>query len=188
MIFCCVMIIPGVAYAQSDAGTLQIEQEQYILERTGNVLVKVFGSIQVDQYEMDVKIILTHTTPDGELVTHNVRMNNEGYYEFYFAHDWKSIRGNYDVTVSKGEVPIGTVSYELIQDPSYKTDEEVKEEYLMKGDNTNVISDKDTLNLPKKIPDWVKNVFGWYYMDRITEEEVISAIQYLVKNDIIKLD
>ena len=188
MVLCCITVIPGMAYAQSDVGTLQIEQEQYILERAEDVLVKIFGSVQVDQYEMGVKVMLTHTAPDGESLVHNIRINNEGYFEFYFVHDWKSIRGNYDVAVSKGEVPIGTVSYELIQDPSYKTDEEVKKEYLTEGNDTNVISDKDVLNIPKKIPDWVKNVFGWYYMDRITEEEVISAIQYLVKNEIIKLD
>ena len=39
-----------------------------------------------------------------------------------------------------------------------------------------------------KGPLWVKNIVDWYYMDRITDEEVIDAIQYLVKVDIIKLD
>ena len=46
----------------------------------------------------------------------------------------------------------------------------------------------NTVDLTKKIPDWVKDIFGWYYLDLITEDEVIGAIQYLVKVNIIKLD
>jgi hypothetical protein len=56
----------------------------------------------------------------------------------------------------------------------------------MEGNNSNIVQSPD--DTPKKIPDWIKNVFGWYYMDRITEGEVISAIQYLVRNDIINLN
>ena len=34
----------------------------------------------------------------------------------------------------------------------------------------------------------MKNLFHCYYIDRITEEEVIDSIQYLVTNEILKLD
>ncbi|MDH3610445.1 MAG: glycoside hydrolase family 18 protein [Nitrosopumilus sp.] len=40
----------------------------------------------------------------------------------------------------------------------------------------------------KKIPDWVKNLMGWYAEDLIEEDEVISAIQFLIEKGIIKLD
>ena len=46
-ILCCMMIVPAVAYAQNDAEQLQIEYEQYTLKRTGEVLVKVFGEIEM---------------------------------------------------------------------------------------------------------------------------------------------
>ena len=39
-ILCCIMIIPSVTYAQtaeSEVGTLQLDQEQYILKRTGEI-------------------------------------------------------------------------------------------------------------------------------------------------------
>ena len=40
----------------------------------------------------------------------------------------------------------------------------------------------------KKIPDWVKNMMGWY-ADGLTEEhEIISAIKFLIEKGIIKLD
>jgi len=40
----------------------------------------------------------------------------------------------------------------------------------------------------QKIPDWVKNTMQWYLDGAISEDEMISAIQYLVKEKIIKLE
>lgn len=190
-LLCVGVLLPGVAFAQtaeSEAGTLQVEQLQYIVKRTGDVLVKVFGIIDLNTNYANV--VLTHTTPEAESITHNVRTNSDGYYEFYFVHDWESTRGTYEVFVSRNSTAIGAISYELVQDSSYKTDKQVKEEYLSEGNTGPNIAKTpdDELLLPKKIPDWVKNVFGWYYMDRISEQEVISAIEYLVRNEIIKLD
>ena len=182
-ILCCMMIIPATVYAQSDIDTLQIEHEQYILKRTGDVLVKIFGNLELDKYDLPA-VTITHTSPNEKSVTHNVMTNDQGYYEFYFIHDWKSIRGNYDIILLTDATVADTISYELIQDPAYKTDEVAKEEYLMDEENRKT----NAASLTKKIPDWVKNIFGWYYLDRITEGEVIGAIQYLVKVDIIKLD
>ena len=39
-----------------------------------------------------------------------------------------------------------------------------------------------------KIPDWVKNTMQWYLDGAISEDEMISAIQFLVNAGIIKLD
>lgn len=40
----------------------------------------------------------------------------------------------------------------------------------------------------QKIPDWVKNTMQWYLDGSISENEMISAIQFLVKEGIIKLN
>ena len=40
----------------------------------------------------------------------------------------------------------------------------------------------------QKIPVWVKNIMGWYADGSIAEHEIISAIQFLIKEGIIKLD
>ena len=39
-----------------------------------------------------------------------------------------------------------------------------------------------------KIPNWVKNIMGWYSDGLTTEHEIISAIKFLIEEDIIKLD
>ena len=201
-ILCCIMIIPGITYAQtaeSEVGTLHLDQEEYILERTGEILVIIFGNVKELDYNPP-KVLLTHTTPDGISLTHDIRTNGTGYYEFYFTHDWHSTQGNYDVFVSKSNYPyfsqidIGTVSYELMRDPTYDTDQKIKEEYWSSQENKieTMKTVKSVSHLYEMNKDrgtlWVKNIFDWYYMDRITDDEVINAIKYLVKIDIIKLD
>ena len=201
-ILCCIMIIPGITYAQtaeSEVGTLHLDQEEYILERTGEILVIIFGNVKELDYNPP-KVLLTHTTPDGISLTNDIRTNGTGYYEFYFTHDWHSTQGNYDVFVSKSNYPyfsqidIGTVSYELMRDPTYDTDQKIKEEYWLNQENKietmkTVKSVSHIYEMNKDVGNlWVKNIFDWHYMDRITEDEVINAIKYLVKIDIIKLD
>ena len=36
-----------------------------------------------------------------------------------------------------------------------------------------------------KIPDWVKNIFGWYATDQVSEEELLDAIKYLIDEKIL---
>jgi hypothetical protein len=40
----------------------------------------------------------------------------------------------------------------------------------------------------QKIPDWIKNTFAWYVQGQISEDEVLSAIKFLVNQGIIVLD
>jgi glucose/arabinose dehydrogenase len=40
----------------------------------------------------------------------------------------------------------------------------------------------------QKIPQWVREIFVWYSQDKVSEEELLSAIQFLIQQDIIKLD
>jgi len=39
----------------------------------------------------------------------------------------------------------------------------------------------------QKIPDWVRNIFIWYGEKKISEDELIGAIQFLIKEGIIKI-
>ena len=38
-----------------------------------------------------------------------------------------------------------------------------------------------------KLPEWVRNIFSWYGEDKISEDELIGALQFLIKEGIIKI-
>jgi len=40
----------------------------------------------------------------------------------------------------------------------------------------------------ESIPDWVKNIFGWYAQDQVSEDELLNAIKYLIKTGILVVD
>ena len=184
-----------MAYAQNEISSLEVEQEQYILKRTGDVLVKTFGAIELDGRDTSrTQVMLTHTTADGKSQTHYVRTNNEGYYEFYFVHNWDSKRGMYNINVSNNGEIVGNVSYQLIQDPKYKTDEQVKEDYWIEEEyeeeviNTVINAWEYYEGNKKEVNYWMKNIFHWYYTHSITEGEVINSINYLAKSEILRYD
>ncbi|KEQ56404.1 fibronectin type III domain-containing protein [Marine Group I thaumarchaeote SCGC AAA799-N04] len=41
------------------------------------------------------------------------------------------------------------------------------------------------LELTEKIPGWVKNIFGWYANDEVSEVELLNAIKYLINERIL---
>jgi len=45
----------------------------------------------------------------------------------------------------------------------------------------------ETHAVPSKIPSWVKNVFVWYGEGKVSEDELLGAIKFLVDNGIIQL-
>ena len=47
--------------------------------------------------------------------------------------------------------------------------------------------DTSPVNSQTKIPSWVRNIFIWYGQGKLSDDEVINAIKYLVEKDIIKL-
>jgi len=44
------------------------------------------------------------------------------------------------------------------------------------------------LELTEKIPSWVKNIFGWYATDQVSEDELLNAIKYLINEGILIVD
>ena len=80
VVLCCMIVMPGMLYAQEEQIPLQVEQQEYILERTGDILVKICGSIELDGHQASrTQVVLTHDSPDGESKTHILKTNSYGY-------------------------------------------------------------------------------------------------------------
>ena len=59
----------------------------------------------------------------------------------------------------------------------------VNESPLNQSSNIPIKSDSVT-----KIPDWVKNIFIWYGQDKVSEDDLLNAIKFLINQEIIKMN
>jgi glucose/arabinose dehydrogenase len=46
----------------------------------------------------------------------------------------------------------------------------------------------ENIEAKQKIPDWVRNIFVWYGQDKVSEQELLNAIKFLVQEKIIQLE
>ena len=46
----------------------------------------------------------------------------------------------------------------------------------------------EKIEVKQKIPDWVRNIFVWFGQDKVSEEELLNAIKFLVQEKIIQLE
>lgn len=46
----------------------------------------------------------------------------------------------------------------------------------------------EKIEIKQKIPDWIRNIFVWYGQDKVSEEELLDAIKFLVQEKIIQLE
>jgi len=50
-----------------------------------------------------------------------------------------------------------------------------------------VVEEPPVVDEPKpKVPDWVRNIFIWYAEERISEDELLDAIQFLIDQGILQ--
>ena len=137
---------------------LQVEKKNYDRPYTGTANVKLFGKLE--NKDPAEKISFRVTYPDGYIDDLSVVPTKDGYFENYLIIDRKSPLGTYVVSgYNHFGVYLGSVKYDLI--------------------------DKETSE--QKIPDWVKNTMGWFSEGLISEDEMISAIEFLISQGIIKL-
>ena len=73
-------------------------------------------------------------------------------------------------------------------DTNYPQYSSIYEAVGLKEIKSEKIDPEPTSISAKKVPDWAKNIFGWYANDIVSEDELLNAIRYLIKEGIIKVD
>ena len=109
-----------------------------------------------------------------------------------------AVLGDYEIEVfSENGNAIGTTTFSIIK-PSASNAIQVSEVPEDIGDTSepelveesiaNSIANKPQLENTPKIPDWVKNIFILYADGSITENELISALKFLIEEGIIEIN
>ncbi len=125
---------------------------------------------------------------DDDVITTNGAIIQGDYTIDVFSKNGKSAAATTFSIVKPSEpqniqVINNTESKESISDTSKEIDETGKTESVEKSTEI-----KSELENVQNIPDWVKNIFILYADDSITENELISALKFLIEQGIIKIN
>ena len=120
-----------------------------------------------DAATSDVLLSVKISSPNGTVISDFfLTSDSDGMFEFPFELSYDDTSGDYLVNIM-------SMCREIHRDIcTHKTAETT----------ISVIGEES------KIPDWVRNIFVWYAEDSISENELLQALQYLIKEKIIQVD
>ena len=150
--------------AQSEE--LQIDQLVYEKIPHQSVITKFFG--YVDDTQKNSRIFLTVTSPSGDISENKISPTTTGYFESFYSLDKYAELGTYKATAVYKDEIIGIQLFDLINDDTS-------------------ITQNSSINQTSKIPSWAKNIFVWYGQDKISENELLSAIEFLINDGLIRI-
>lgn len=147
--------------SRNDIGKISLQKNSFVLKdfQGGITNVKIFGNIN-DFYE-SYRVKLEIVRPDKQTDSFRILPTKNGFeYTYELKHDFPE--GEYRISglYERGNLELKPLTF--------------------------TVNDQNTSD--KKIPDWVKKTVGWWSEDIISEEEFLSAIEYLVNNRIIVID
>ena len=150
----------------AQSAELQIDQLVYEKIPHQSVITKFFG--YVDDTEKSSRILLTITSPDGDVTKNKISPTATGYFELFHYLDKYAEVGTYEVNAIYKDMMVGNGSFDLVDD------------------DTSITKNSSITQTPK-IPSWAKNIFIWYGQDKISEDELLNAIEFLVNDGLIKI-
>ena len=155
-----ILYVPTNKKSNED-GVLRLNSYQYELPNAANITtVDVFGKFSGEKVgsQIAIKVI----GPDGKINQENIRIPEADTvlsYQYKLKSDFPL--GEYQITASAaGDIQLGPISFTV----TAKSEEE------------------------KTIPFWIKNTAGWWATSSISDAEFVNALQFLVKENIIKIE
>ena len=104
----------------------------------------------------------------GDITKNKISPTGTGYFESFHSLDKYAELGTYKASAVYKDEIIGIQLFDLVDE------------------DTN-ITQNSSINQTQKIPSWAKNIFIWYGQDKISEDELLTAIEFLVNDGLIKI-
>jgi hypothetical protein len=150
----------------AQSAELQVDQLVYEKMPYQSVITKFFG--YVDDTHKNSRVLLTITSPSGDITKNKISPTGTGYFESFHSLDKYAELGTYKASAVYKDEIIGIQLFDLVDE------------------DTN-ITQNSSVNQTQKIPSWAKNIFIWYGQDKISEDELLTAIEFLVNDGLIKI-
>ena len=143
----------------STIGTINIERDEYFIPKNGTRPVEIYGNILV--YKEDIPIIFVIKKPDDTKEDFSVMPKRTGAFDarIILQNNWKA--GTYEVSATYDEKDLGKVSF--------------------------IVNNLELNESEIKIPQWIKTNAGWWATNQIADNDFVKGIEYLIKEEILKV-
>jgi hypothetical protein len=195
----------------------QSSATEYLVPKGGYTFAGVDGIIKKDKYISGIQVEITIKDPNELILTRKVRVNSDGFFNFQTIVDENTIKGTYVVYAKylgkKSPEVILNLGYEGISDQSkiapwvknsvkWWAEDKISDldfvlgiQYLIREGILNPPSFEDKLEktyqqnkvIGVKIPKFVKQTAGWWTEGKVTDDEFIAGVQYLIKKGILRI-
>lgn len=164
--------------------SMDISQKIIEVNRYGQQIITLSGKVSENEFHRGLPAIITIHNPDDTVEVLKIKTTGDRYFETLLIFDRESIRGTYHISAS----------YSQHVDKNMDITFQVIEEQVDSASEKPSSSIIETKN-PKKeesknekiIPEWVKNNAGWWANGQIGDHAFLSGIQYLIKENILKI-
>jgi len=190
----------GTTYPKGFPPTLN--SEKFILPEYRKT-TEVILTGKLDDYKSGTRLQLNLIGPDQSTENLNVYATSQGEYKVVMTLDHNSLTGIYTINAEYLNLPIGSVSFQVIQhivpewiknNARWWSDDQISDseflkgiEYLIKEEVILIPDSLKSESAIQEIPDWIKNTANWWSDDIVTDDEFVSALEFLIKNGIIRI-
>jgi hypothetical protein len=190
--------------------------QNYTIPDEGFLVVRLDGVMDSKKVIEGIPLVIQITKPDGTSDSANIRVNSNGKFNMQKTIDSEDISGTYFAIASYAGAKSDEITFnvirgqavelEIIQIPQWVRDNakgygngqlddhKLLETYFLAGieylvEKGVLTADlaEETKNQEYKIPDWVKNNAKWWTDNKISDEEFLNGMQYLIENQIIDI-
>jgi len=124
---------------------------------------------------------------DDSVITTNGTIIQGDYKIEVFSEEGTSIGSTTFTIIKPSEYGIQSIKESLESESTHESSEEINALYDSQANENSLQINPDLENTPK-IPSWIKNIFILYSEGSITENELLSALKFLIEQGIIEIN
>lgn len=148
----------------SDIGTISVGQSEYKKPKYTHEPTQLSVTGKIANYNRTEPASLTITSPGGRIFENQIFPTKDGSFSFYSQLTKDHASGEYKVRIHYNEITIGPATFKII---SYN-ETTGKENY-------------------QNIPDWIRTDAERWSKDKISNNDFVKGIEYLINNGMIKV-
>ena len=151
-------------------GSLIVDNEEFVVTKHHSpTQVNIHGIINDPKHG---KVILTIQRPDGMTENREVYITKDGAFLSPVLFDSHSPVGQYLISAYYQDGYVGIISFFVVPEQT---------------PNVSTQTQKIEPSMPQTIPSWIKNNAKWWADGKISDDDFVSGIQYLIQQGIMEI-